>query len=590
MPYPPKKIRQQWDYKVLENLIGGLNVAEDSSALEDNELVSARNIIIQKQRLQNDTGYVTFGDDVVGIAQADYQFTKKNGSSELLLITTETFYRFDEVMLEWEYVSDGTDTTVGVQANAGDTVVTLTDATGFADGDRIGIALDNGVQLKTTISGAPAGNVVTLADAIPVGRTANVGAATVKAVSLSGDLNNHVIGITLPSHDWFVFTNGVDIVKRYDGSTVEDVPNLPSSGNVVCQTLALYNNCLFLINCTEGGTAFPRRIRRSNSADPTDWTTGIAGFDDLYDAEDHLLGAELLGPYLIVYAERSIIRGEFIGTGGINFKFDTMVRGEGVISSTAVADAGDVHYCICQSNIYAYRGGFDLEPVGDKVYYKIFGSQGEMNPSFKHRSFTFYVEELDEVWFFYPSTSSENCDRMLRVNLAEETWAERQFAEAFVGFGFYTSQVNRKWNTLVGSWLQQTWKWNDRTITASSPTTHLMPAVGTKVLEYDYVATLDNGATIPYNVETKDFVSPDVSQRFDMLELQIRGTGVEVHYSIDSGGSWNSLGTITRNTMGRVRMHAQFVFERIRFRFSGTQDLQLRSVGFSYKEESLATY
>lgn len=55
------------------------------------------------------------------------------------------------------------DTTLSVGASISATSITVTSATGIANGDVIGVLMDTGQTHWTTVSGAPAGNVVTLA-------------------------------------------------------------------------------------------------------------------------------------------------------------------------------------------------------------------------------------------------------------------------------------------------------------------------------------------------------------------------------------------------------------------------------------------
>jgi polygalacturonase len=58
------------------------------------------------------------------------------------------------------------DTTVNSAASSGATTVTVASATGIGSGDLIGVLMDTGQTHWTTVSGAPAGNVVTLAVAL----------------------------------------------------------------------------------------------------------------------------------------------------------------------------------------------------------------------------------------------------------------------------------------------------------------------------------------------------------------------------------------------------------------------------------------
>jgi hypothetical protein len=67
---------------------------------------------------------------------------------------------------EWCTVDDFVGSVTTVASSSGGSTVTVVDDTGMADGDRIGVELYDGTRQWTTIDGAPAANVVTLADAL----------------------------------------------------------------------------------------------------------------------------------------------------------------------------------------------------------------------------------------------------------------------------------------------------------------------------------------------------------------------------------------------------------------------------------------
>lgn len=62
-------------------------------------------------------------------------------------------------------------TTINGAEGVGQTVITVTDATGVASGDIVTILLDDGSYHHTTVNGAPAGNDVTIANALPSAAT-----------------------------------------------------------------------------------------------------------------------------------------------------------------------------------------------------------------------------------------------------------------------------------------------------------------------------------------------------------------------------------------------------------------------------------
>jgi len=578
-----------WQTTTADRCDGGMNLLDRPDQIKLEEFLRCQNVTLKKGRVYQDTGYTPFAGVVEGIPQLTEQFFKKSGSSEELLVTTVSLYRFATGPQQWQFVKGDAGTTLSAQANTGVTSLQVVSSAGFTASSRLGVILDNGTQHRTTVNGAPPdGTHINITDAIPAGRNAPNGAAVVQAVALTGNLDNPVVSDTLPSHDWFVFTNNVNTPKRYDGTDCVVIPNLPSGGNVICKALRLYNNALFLLNTIEGGTAHPQRVRRSDASDPTNWTTGTAGFDDLLDSADFVMCGEILGPYLIVYRERSVERGEFIGQGGLNYFFESMIKGEGILSPIAVVDMGDYHIFVGNANIYEYRGGFDYEPLGDKVYYSLFGSEADVNPSKRHRAFAFYVEELDEAWMFFPSTASDFCDRLLRYNTGDKSFVERRFADNFCGYGFFQRQDSFVWGDLVGAWSDQVWQWNSRSVQADSPTTHLCAAEEGQVYEYDYTTIDDAGTPIDFVLETRDFILPGGSFRIDTFEGYLRGSNILVEYSVDEGVSWEAIGSVTNTVHNSFHLERQVTAGRIRFRLTGADpQFMLSFYQFIWKLESV---
>jgi hypothetical protein len=570
VPYPLKILDEKASLQktTITKFTGGLNSLDREDQLDPSEALRCENLVLKKGRLYQDTGYAAFADAVEGTPQVDYQFFKKDGTGQLMLVTTASVYRYASGVGQWQYVKGDGGSDLTSAAVATDTSLEVTSSADFSPTDPVGIELDDGTQHRTTVATVPDGTHITLDDAMP--GAAGIGKVVVLAVQLSGDLDHAVIPDTVASHDWFVFTNGVDVVKRYDGIDCVDVPNLPSSGNTVCKALRVYNSALFLLNTTEGGTAYPQRVRRSDIGDPENWTTGTAGYDDLFDSSDYIITGEVLGPYLIVYRERSIDRGEFVGQGGINYNYEPMVQGEGCISSQGIVNMGDYHVMLGNANIYEYRAGFDLNPIGDKIYSLIFQSDADINREYRPRAFAFFVEEVNEIWFFLPSSSSETCDTLLRYNISEENFAYRKFADSFVGYGFYERQTSLDWSDLVGYWSAQTWQWGSAAVKTAAPTTHLCADSGGLVQEYQYTATDDDGDAIAFVFETKDFILDEALLRLDTVEGYLRGSGVLIEYSSDEGDTWNTIGTVTNAGNSHFLLGKQDIMQRIRFRFSGS--------------------
>lgn len=575
-----------WQDLKIESFSGGLNTSNREELIDDGELTVCTNLIIKQNKLLIDSGYIKFGSVIRGTPQTDYQYFQRNGLNELVLITTDTVYKYIAAALQWQYIKGTLSVLTTAIVAAGATSMTVASIVGFANDQYIGINLTDGTQHQTRINGAPSGVTITFDDAIPVGKSAANSAVVMLAVILTGDLDNQISIDLVPSTDWLVFTNGIDLPQRYNGIDCVQLPGLPA-GVTSCKVLINYNAALFMGHVTEGGLLFPQRIRRTDIGDPTNWTTGLSGFDDLLDGADFITAIATMGPYLIVYRDRSIVRGQFVNTAGRVYQFDTLVAGEGVVSTQGIVDLNSEHLIFGNAGIYSFTGGYDLNSIDDNIFYSLFSTSGNLNPSFRQRIFAFYVEELDEAWFFYPSTLSENPDTLLRYNISDKTWAERKFNNKFVGFGFYQSVATHRWLDLIGDWTVQTWSWNSRSVASNSPTTHLMSPDKTMVLEYNYISPNDDGVAINATLVTKDYFNGDVSMRHDMFQFYAKGDNILVKYSIDLGVTYQDLGSVSSTTMVIHTLNKQFICDKIRYKIiSNSQNFEFRWVRINFREEA----
>lgn len=579
-------LENDWIYRFLPSIAGGLNTATTGKDIDDDESLVATNLRDFRSRLEIDLGYKTFGVAVVGTPRATFQFFLTDGSQHLTLITNSTFYRWDTTAEEWQYVGDGaTEALVNTEVVT-DTVMEVVSTTGFAATDRIGITMDDGTQHQTTIASIVVDTSITLDDGLP--STATAGNAIVRAAHLNGVDIEGVSITVLAFQNWMVFANGVDAPQRFDGSTVEDVPNLPS-GLTTCKVVVTFQTYLILMHTTESGTIFPQRFRWSNAGDPTTWTT--SDFTNFVETEDQIVTAAPLGPFLITYKERALIRTEFIGTAERTWRHEQVITAEGALSVDSVVDLGDFHIFVGNANFYKYSGGFDLVPLGDKIFTDLFGFSGQLNPNTRSELFSFYVEELDEIWTFYPAGDTADPDRMLRYLVSEDKWFFREYPHTLMGFGFYRAQSGATWTGTPGTWEEHLETWNAQVLQTSGPTTQLCGKSPNQVYEYDYITADDDGTAIDFEVQTKDFYVPNKQLRFDRFELFARGTGL-LEYSIDEGNSWIGIGTFTHgSTFTRARFFKQFIGRKIRFRITGTgTGFSIEWLGFKMRPETVWEY
>lgn len=563
---PQADILNPWQQEVLPDLLGGIRIDDRPDVIDKTETLTLTGVLFDNGQITVDKGYTTFNQEVVGTPQGTFQFWKTDGTSELVMVTTETVYV--NTPDEWELISNSTSTTLSTSAADGATTISVDDATGFSAGDLIGVRINDGTQHQTTIDSI-SGSDITL-DAGLDG-AADSGNAVVNSVVLNSDLDEHVSFFTLASHNWLVFTNNRDVVKRYDGTDCIDIPGLADVGTVTAKGVTVFKDHLILVATTEDGSEHPQRIRWSHTSDPTRWTDGNASFADLVDTEDFLMNGTPLGSYMILYRDRSIVRMEYIGTDTRLFNFEFVVFGEGPVSPNGVVDMGDYHIFWGNTSIWAYTGGFDIEDVGYKIRPLVFQTDGDMNPAFSYRMFSAYIEELDECWFFYPSANADIPDKVLRMKPETQRFYLRDFHHTLKGLGFFRTTTVQRWIDLEGDWTEQTFRWNSVRLLANSPITLLCASDPKQVYAYDYLAVDDAGNVIQYEIESKDFTHPGFMVRIDHLAARMAGTGISIEYSSDSGETWTTAGSFDPgSSFITQRVHMGITVPRIRFKISGS--------------------
>jgi len=582
-------------YKHVPNLALGYNPSVPPDLLQDGESPYVKNLIFDEGLVKTDTGYQTFGSTIEGYPQKIFQLVKKAGTSVFLLITTSTLYKW--ATPEWQFVSNSNATQASGEHTATDWI-TVDNTASFrvsypaphSSSAWIGVMLESGLQHQTKLNAVSAGHWLQMDTTLASGATVSDNAAVIEAVPLAGDLDDPVSCAPWVPDDDLIFTNNKDEPQLYDSSADEckNIQNLPESGVFLAAVVRIFNNYVCFYNTTEAGNPYPQRVRRCNTADPTNWATGNAGYNDLWDEEDHITAVEPIGPYMAVYREKAIYRQSYVGSTSVLFNFEEMVSGEGAIGIEAVAVLKDFHLVLGNTSIFRYDGGMSLIDIGKKVKDYILGRGGRLNPEYKHRALAFQVEELDEAWFLIPTGDESLLGFLIRVKTDKEVWAIREFYHDFIGYGLYKNPLARTWNDLTGSWIEQVWSWDDRRLSVGSSSIMLCGHTPKQVYEYDFVTIADNTQTIVWEFQTKDFSSARFKLRMNLLDIYANGATVEISRSHDRGSSWTSIETVTLNeSLALYNIWSQFLNRMTRYKLSGQGGgFALEWLGIEFSEES----
>jgi hypothetical protein len=592
---------EQFEKFVHPLLDGGIRTDKNPSAMSPNELSAAQNLKILAGRLVVDTGYSPLGSQVVG-PQLTYQVFYPNGTDDLLLVALSTVYRFNATANQWQYVTWGqTYATSAAQISGGNTF-TLVAIGSIVIGSIVGVGLDDGSNLNTSVLNV-AGTIITTADPVPAGRHVAVGAPVALAATLNGNYSTQVCMEEFVDGAVYI-TNGVDPVFFFKDLVLTPVPiggnGLPA--DTVCQWILTFHEQLYLFSTIEGGQAFPQRVRGSDQANASVWLpTSLGGpgglqiIYDLNDTEDFILTAAVLGPWMIMYRETTIMRASYLGLLDETLFWEYMIYSEGALSQGAVSQVGDAHLLVGTSGVYLYRGDYTLESIGEAIFIGYFSAIGLLNPTAKSQLFTQYIGDYDEVWVFFPVVGVDAPMNNLIVELDNNGWYPRQYQNQFVSAAPYLPLADTTWADAPGTWADYTRPWNSRIFTKNVPNMLLCCPDAQRVMIYDYTTKTDNGLTILWDAETKDWLKEGYKLRTDSIRLYGRGNGVQVDYAIDGGDdqfddppTWTPIGVVNFGTRQNMQILTfQIVTDHIRFRFSGSDpDFVMLWAECWYLEES----
>lgn len=574
-------------------LDGGMRTDKSPSDLAPNEAVHIHNMTVLQGLLQVSKGYAAFSGVYLGVAQKTFQAFYADGTNDTILVTTQTMYRWVGAVNQWQlltyllaYSTTGT-VAAGVQ------VFPLAAVTGLANGQMLGVILDDGTQLIGKITNITALNVTTDTP-VPVGRTVALGAAVMRAVPLNGDATtgqHQVQALTFVPNRWIIVSNAVDPVLYVAAGVVLVLPGLPA--NTTCKTMCVAHEQLLLGNLIENGTLLPYRVRASDQADPTTWTpgTGIAAVYDLLDTDDAILSMRILGPYVITYRERTVMRATYLGVANFTWLWEYTIYGEGIFSQGGVVSIGAAqHFLVGTQGIYLYAGAYELESIGDAVFPGFISAVGTLNAPHRSALFVMYVGQLDEVWVFYPDSDDTVPANVLRCRLENTAWFQGDFVNHFLSASSFTQTVAETWATAVGIWSTDTVTWNSGTTISNIDNVLMCASDAASVMAFDYTKTTDAGVAVPWHIITRAFADDDgrTLTRWDDLVVTALGADVLVEASVDDGATWQPVDTLSFDTtLQPRRTYLQTVAARIQFRFSGTDSaFQLRNVDVVGEYES----
>lgn len=169
---------------------------------------------------------------------------------------------------------------------------------------------------------------------------------------------------------------------------------------------------------TNIGTQDPLLIRFSDQENITDWNStadNSAGSLSIGSGSKIVTAIETR-QQILVFTDISLHALQYVGppfTFGINMISDNIT----IRSPSSVAAVQDTVYWMGKSEFYVYNGGVQTLPCSVKDY--VFS---DFNSSQAEKCFAAVNSSFSEVWWFYPSSSSDNNDRYVVYNYLQNVW------------------------------------------------------------------------------------------------------------------------------------------------------------------------
>jgi hypothetical protein len=173
-----------------------------------------------------------------------------------------------------------------------------------------------------------------------------------------------------------------------------------------------------------------------------------------------------------------------------------------------------------------------------------------LNPTYAFKSFSKIVKELDEVQIAVPIGSDEEPSTIYRFNYVTRQ-IHKDTRSSLTAIGEYKNTSGQmSWDALPHTWDSWVGPWDSIALSDLNPV--YVYGFSTGDVTKQNTGSTDSGTAIDAEWDSKDFSAIDYQAPAEMLmrwqgaRFIAKGSGTaEVFYSIDSGSSWSSAGTIT---------------------------------------------
>lgn len=213
-------------------------------------------------------------------------------------------------------------------------------------------------------------------------------------------------------------------VYTWNGNTTEAptlIPNAPTDINYAF----VQDNILVTF-----GHELENQIFSSDQGDYTQWTASSNNqvFQLTLVGAGRLISHVPLNGYSLIFTSTQTYTFQYIGLLSGIWQIQILDSAIGILAPMARISVNGYAYWMGQDNFYMFRGGrVEIIPsnigLQSSILRYVFD---DLNYSQRYKIFAWYNENYDEIWWHYPSSESNECDRIARFNRTQQFWTADQ--------------------------------------------------------------------------------------------------------------------------------------------------------------------
>jgi len=237
-------------------------------------------------------------------------------------------------------------------------------------------------------------------------------------------------GIVIDARNWTLANWGEDLISNLRGGSIYtwDASAGPSSNRATvisnapaCQAIIVSSpdRHLIALGADDGsGTIDKMFVRWSDQEDNTTWAPAAANTAGnlLLTGGSQIQGAVQTRKEIIIVTDETCHSMRFTGPP-FTFAIEPVGENCGAVGPHSIVDLNSVVYWMGKSSFFMFDGALKVLPC--PVHDEVFDDMDALN---KEKIFAGVNQKFHEIWWFYASSSSAECDSYVIYNYVERTW------------------------------------------------------------------------------------------------------------------------------------------------------------------------